>query len=246
MPLGTEAVAGVSASVGPVTRHVHAFGADALGDLDAVALVDALRTGKVSRPELVEAAIARTQAVNPDLNGLAHENFDQALAPAPTRTSGRAISRVPTFFKDNVDVEGMPTCRAPTPGTPNRRPTASSPGCSWRPASCRWARPRCRSSASVPRRNIRGSARCATLGHRLHRRRVVVGFGGVRRRRVVPIARERRRRVDPNSGRLQRLVGLKPSRGRLPSGLVAAARCRWIVTNGCSHPVGARHRGVLP
>ena len=57
--MGTEAVAGVSASVGPVTRHVHAFGADALGDLDAVALVDALRTGKVSRPELVEAAIAR-------------------------------------------------------------------------------------------------------------------------------------------------------------------------------------------
>ncbi|HRD11825.1 MAG TPA: amidase [Mycobacterium sp.] len=92
-----------------MTRHVHAFGADALGDLDAVALVDALRTGKVSRPELVEAAIARTQAVNPDLNGLAHENFDQALALAYADRPHGYFAGVPTFFKDNVDVEGMPT-----------------------------------------------------------------------------------------------------------------------------------------
>ncbi len=94
-----------------MTRHVHAFGDDALGDLDAVALVDALRTGKVSRPEVVEAAIARTQAVNPALNGLAHENFDQALARAYAGTpySGGYFDGVPTFIKDNIDVEGMPT-----------------------------------------------------------------------------------------------------------------------------------------
>ncbi|TXI47596.1 MAG: amidase [Mycobacterium sp.] len=92
-----------------MTLHVHAFGADALGDLDAVALVDALRTGKVSRPELVEAAIARTQAVNPILNGLAHETFDQALARAYADVRQGYFAGVPTFFKDNVDVEGMPT-----------------------------------------------------------------------------------------------------------------------------------------
>ena len=34
-------------------QHVHAFRDDALGDLDAVALVDAIRTGRVSRPELI-------------------------------------------------------------------------------------------------------------------------------------------------------------------------------------------------
>lgn len=93
-----------------MTRHVHAFGDDALGDFDAVALVDALRTGKVSRAEVVEAAIARTQAVNPTLNGLAHENFDQALARANAGTPvGGYFDGVPTFIKDNVDVEGMPT-----------------------------------------------------------------------------------------------------------------------------------------
>lgn len=93
-----------------MARHVNAFGDDALGDLDAVALVDALRTGKVSAAELVEAAIARTEAVNPVLNGLAHETFARArsLAAAGGRQGGY-FDGVPTYIKDNVDVEGMPT-----------------------------------------------------------------------------------------------------------------------------------------
>ena len=91
-------------------RGVNAFGDDALGDLDAVALVDALRTGKVSAAELVEAAIARTEKVNPVLNGLAHETFARArsLAAAGGRQGGY-FDGVPTYIKDNVDVEGMPT-----------------------------------------------------------------------------------------------------------------------------------------
>jgi amidase len=91
-------------------HHVNAFRDDALGDLDAVAMVDALRTGKVSAAELVEAAIARTEAVNPVLNGLAHETFARArsLAAAGGRQGGY-FDGVPTYIKDNVDVEGMPT-----------------------------------------------------------------------------------------------------------------------------------------
>lgn len=91
-------------------HHVNAFTDDALGDLDAVAMVDALRTGKVSAAELVEAAIARTEAVNPVLNGLAHETFARArsLAAAGGRQGGY-FDGVPTYIKDNVDVEGMPT-----------------------------------------------------------------------------------------------------------------------------------------
>ena len=90
-------------------RHVNAFGDDALGDLDAVAMVDAIRTGRVSAAELVAAAIARTEKVNPILNGLAHETFDRARAEALTVPHGGYFDGVPTFFKDNVDVEGMPT-----------------------------------------------------------------------------------------------------------------------------------------
>jgi amidase len=93
----------------PVT-HVSAFTDDALGDLDAVGVVEALAAGEVSIPELVEAAIARTQKVNPELNGLAYEAFDRALARAyAPRPYGGYFDGVPTFVKDNVAVEAMPT-----------------------------------------------------------------------------------------------------------------------------------------
>ena len=89
-------------------RHVHAFGDDALGDLDAVGMVHAMRRGTVSSAELIDAAIARVTAVNPALNGLAHDAFDKARARA-ARKQGGYFDGVPTFFKDNVDVDGMPT-----------------------------------------------------------------------------------------------------------------------------------------
>ena len=101
--------------------RTHAFGDDALGDLDAVGLVDALRAGRVSIPDLVDAAIARTEAVNPTLNGLAYEAFDRARARARApRRYGGYFDGVPSFIKDNVAVEGMPTMQGtdawdPTP-----------------------------------------------------------------------------------------------------------------------------------
>ncbi|HET9875303.1 MAG TPA: amidase, partial [Mycobacterium sp.] len=52
-------------------EYVHAFSDDALGDFDAVGLVERIKSGDVSPAELTEAAIARTEAVNPALNGLA-------------------------------------------------------------------------------------------------------------------------------------------------------------------------------
>jgi amidase len=89
---------------------VCAFGDDALGDLDGVGLVEALRLGSVSAAELVEAAIARTEAVNPTLNGLAYEAFDRARKRADSPTPyGGFFDGVPTFVKDNVAVGGMPT-----------------------------------------------------------------------------------------------------------------------------------------
>jgi amidase len=88
---------------------VSAYRDDALADLDAVALVQALRTHAVSGTEVAAAAIARTQAVNPALNGLAYPAFDRARARAAAAWPyGGFFDGVPTFIKDDVAVEGMP------------------------------------------------------------------------------------------------------------------------------------------
>lgn len=89
--------------------RVNAFGDDALGDLDAVGLVDELRRGAVSASELVEAAIARTEKANPALNGLTFEAYERARTRARLhRPYGGFFDGVPSFVKDNVAVAGMP------------------------------------------------------------------------------------------------------------------------------------------
>ncbi|MBU9764515.1 amidase [Mycobacterium sp. TNTM28] len=95
-----------------VPTRVSAFGDDALGEHDAVGLVEELRAGRVSAADLIEAAIARVEAVNPTLNGLAFEAFDRAHARgAALSPYGGFFDGVPTFVKDNVAVAGMPTMR---------------------------------------------------------------------------------------------------------------------------------------
>ena len=88
--------------------RVHAFGDDALGDLDAVGLVAAIQEGEVSIPEVVEAAISRTERLQPELNAVAYVAFDRARAEARDPRGG-FFAGVPTFVKDNVDVASMPT-----------------------------------------------------------------------------------------------------------------------------------------
>ena len=88
--------------------RIHAFGDDALGDHDAVGLVEALHRGDVSIPEVVEAAIARAERVQPTLNGIAFEAFGRARAEARDPRPGY-FAGVPTWIKDNVVAGGMPT-----------------------------------------------------------------------------------------------------------------------------------------
>ncbi len=89
-------------------KPVHAFSDDALADHDATALAALIADKQVSAAEVCEAAVARAERVQGELNGVHHAAFDQARAAADGVPSG-VFSGVPTFIKDNVDVEGLPT-----------------------------------------------------------------------------------------------------------------------------------------
>jgi amidase len=100
-----------------VTSRVHAFGDDALGEHDAVGLVEALHDGSVSIPDVVEAAIDRAERVQPELNGIACEAFDRARAQAREPRPG-FFAGVPTWLKDNVETAGLPTMQGTDAWTP--------------------------------------------------------------------------------------------------------------------------------
>ncbi|TYL46238.1 amidase [Nocardioides sp. BGMRC 2183] len=88
--------------------RVHAFGDDALGADDAVGLVRRLRAREVSAAELTDAAIARIEAVDPVLGAMAHPAYDQARKDA-VAPSDAYFAGVPGLVKDNSDVAGLPT-----------------------------------------------------------------------------------------------------------------------------------------
>ena len=87
---------------------MHAFTDDALGDHDAVGLAEEIRADRVSALEAVEAAIARAEAVGPTLGAIAATSYDSAREQARQPRPG-FLAGVPTFVKDNTDVAGLPT-----------------------------------------------------------------------------------------------------------------------------------------
>jgi amidase len=216
--------------------RICAFGDDALGDHDAVGLVEALGTGAVTATELVEAAIARTEAVNPALNGLAYEAFDRARdrANAPGRHGG-FFDGVPTFIKDNVAVRGMPTMQ----GTDAWNPTPM-------PADGAFARVFL-STGLIPL----GKTQMSEFGFSASAEHPRIGpvrnpwdtditagasssgAGAFVAAGVVPIAH-----ANDGAGSIRipaavnGLVGLKPTRGRLPLDEQAARMPLHLVANG--------------
>ncbi len=128
---------------------IHAFTDDALGDLDATGVAARIESGEVTAREVMEASIARAEAVQGQLNGLACTDFDRALARSNRPAKG-VFAGVPTAIKDNTDSAGLPTQQAvpPSPRSPPK-PTAISRSSSSPPGPFRSARPDCPSSDSV-------------------------------------------------------------------------------------------------
>jgi len=74
---------------------------DALGSHDATALADLVRSGEVTPLELVDAAIARIERVNPQLNAVITPLFGKARAQARSRNLPDGPFRgVPFLLKD--------------------------------------------------------------------------------------------------------------------------------------------------
>src|SRR4029079_8105529 len=78
--------------------------------LDATAQADLVRRGEVSPKELAEAAIARIEAVNPQLDAVIRTRFDEARLEADDDLPDGAFRGVPILFKDlGCTVAGEPT-----------------------------------------------------------------------------------------------------------------------------------------
>lgn len=82
---------------------------DQLADLDATAQAELVRTGEASPLELVDAAIARIEAVNPQLNAVIHERFEKAREEARGDLPDGPFRGVPMVAKDlDGTTEGDP------------------------------------------------------------------------------------------------------------------------------------------
>src|SRR5437763_7358931 len=84
--------------------------ADDLASLDAIAQAELVRSGEMSPTELVDAAIARIEKLDPELNAVIHRRFERAREEAADSALPDGPFRgVPFLVKDLF---------APTAGDP--------------------------------------------------------------------------------------------------------------------------------
>ncbi len=80
-----------------------------LADLDALAQAELIRRGEITSLELVEAAIARVEKVNPTINAVVLKLYEQARAVARAPLPAGPLSGVPFLLKDFLaEYAGVP------------------------------------------------------------------------------------------------------------------------------------------
>ncbi|TAM90499.1 MAG: amidase [Jatrophihabitans sp.] len=81
-----------------------------MGTTDAITTAAAIRAGEVSAREVCEAAIARIEKLDPELNAMVGTRFEQALAEVGAGLPDGPLTGVPTVIKNlGADVAGLPT-----------------------------------------------------------------------------------------------------------------------------------------
>ncbi|MCA9997879.1 MAG: hypothetical protein KDE56_19100, partial [Anaerolineales bacterium] len=73
---------------------------DEFATLDGIAQAALVQRGEITALELVEAAIGRIEATNPQINAVVTEMFDLARAAAQTSQPTSPLSGVPFLLKD--------------------------------------------------------------------------------------------------------------------------------------------------
>ena len=229
--------------------RVHAFGDDALGDLDAVGLVGRIQSGRGLGPG------GRRGRDRPDRAGRPGAERDRPRrvragprrGPEPARRLLRRRAELPQGQRrrrGDADPARHRRLRAPR----RSAATATSPGCSWRPGLVPLGKTRLSEFGFSP------SAEHPRLGAvrypwdtDAHGRRLVGRVGGAGRGRRRPDrARQRRRRLDPDPGRGQRAGRPQADPGPVAAGQADARHAGPDRLRRRRHPLGARHRGVLP
>lgn len=89
-------------------EKMHAFDIGILETMDATEIAHQIKNKKISPEEAVSCAIERAKKVNPTLNAIVADCFDAPVTQ--TEKSDTAYFQgVPTFIKDLIHVEGLPT-----------------------------------------------------------------------------------------------------------------------------------------
>jgi amidase len=89
-------------------KTISAYCDDVLGNYDGVKIAELISSGDIESAQFVKAAISRAMEVNPYLNAIATETFEQALEQA-AKPIKSPFGGVPSFIKDTEDVKGIPT-----------------------------------------------------------------------------------------------------------------------------------------
>ncbi|WP_132992343.1 amidase [Gordonia zhaorongruii] len=107
-------------------KHVHAFGDDCLGELDAVGLAKQIADGETTASEALEASLARLDRIEPTLSAVAIDDRERARERAATSRFSGPFAGVPTVIKNNTAFAGIAT-RSGSAATPASAAQADEP-----------------------------------------------------------------------------------------------------------------------
>ena len=191
---------------------------DALGHSDMVDLLARMARREVSADELRDAALARAHSANPTLNAVTHW-FDAPVRTEVEVPDGAPLAGIPTFFKDNEETTGYPT-------TQGSWAVADNPAAACSPVTAAYLRAGLQplGATTLPEFGLTASTESSRFGATRNPwdtgRSVGGSSGGAAAlvaAGVVPIAH-----ANDGGGSIRipaaccGLVGLKPTRGRMP------------------------------